>query len=37
VAAPYGLLDRHMIETAEQVGYQGVCNSRRGSRSRTIA
>jgi peptidoglycan/xylan/chitin deacetylase (PgdA/CDA1 family) len=28
VAAPYGLLDRHMIETAEQVGYQGVCNSR---------
>ena len=28
VAAPYGLLDRHMIECAEQVGYQGVCNSR---------
>ena len=28
VAAPYGLLGRRVIATAEQVGYRGVCNSR---------
>ena len=28
LAAPYGLLGRAVIDTAEQVGYHGVCNSR---------
>lgn len=28
VAAPYGLLGRLVIETAQDVGYHGVCNSR---------
>lgn len=27
LAAPYGLLDRRVIDTAREVGYQAVCNS----------
>lgn len=27
LAAPYGLLDRRLVETAREVGYRAVCNS----------